>query len=313
MEVKLKDLLYGASALPFDATLIELMKVSCDEYMRTDVCEKTELLTPAFVYDYINHDFRENICGKLVANGYDVVLTDEVLIRLSEYAVVSSILEEKNPLQKSLAATKVMNLMFAARGRFDTIPNSLIVKLVYPYHLSYYIEGLDKAEPTALSLEMFSKINSKDADSVGVSFDANEVPSVKTVFKESMLYRCERLLRRNDIQNIENPYVRVYIALTRLINELPYLFYNIDVLEIIETLVHETEKTKRKKLANIISDIQASDIKPFVNYSNSSVLLSLVDNKNNNYPHDLGEQMLPIKEYAVYLFYELLTEKIIEE
>ena len=128
------------------------------------------------------------------------------------------------------------------------------------------------------------------------------------MFKEAELFRIERLLTSDTIQNIENPYVRVYMGLYNMFNNLTYYFYNLDLNRIIELLLNDKDDKKRKKLSNIIDDIVQYGCKYNFDCCETSIILFMVKGKNEK---PIGDLILPIKEFVVYLYYELLTEKII--
>ena len=92
-----------------------------------------------------------------------------------------------------------------------------------------------------------------------------------------------------------------------MFDHLAYCFYNIDLKKVIRLLLNNTKKA-RKKLSNIIEELVQSKCEFNTNCSETSVILSMIKGKNQV---DSGNVMLTIEEFAVYLYYELLTEKII--
>lgn len=134
----------------------------------------------------------------------------------------------------------------------------------------------------------------------------NDANDLRLAFKEATLYRIERLLTSDLIQKIDNPFTRIYVGLSKMFENLPYLFYNLDVKRIVGLL--DKDEKKRKKLSNIIDDILNSDYKFDQDYSETSVILSMINGKKQEVAGDL---MLSQKEFAIYLYYELLIEKII--
>lgn len=135
-----------------------------------------------------------------------------------------------------------------------------------------------------------------------------DAQTLRLVFKESELYRIERLLMSEDIQKIENPFERVYVGLRKMFDGLPYYYYDLDLSRIIGLLIGSMDGKKRKKLSNIVNDIVQSGYVVDDAYCETSVILGMIDGKEEGV---VGDIMLSIKEFAVYLYYEILTEKII--
>ncbi len=73
-----------------------------------------------------------------------------------------------------------------------------------------------------------------------------DADALRLVFKEAELYRVERLLSSDKIQNIENPFVRVYVGLSQMFDLLAYCFYNLDINKIIRLLIGDKDEKKRK-------------------------------------------------------------------
>lgn len=309
MDVNLKMILVGASALPYDDAVITLLDQSCKEYLAGDICQKADTLSPAFVYGSINPVFKQYILECLKVGGYNIVLTDEVFCRLSEFAVVSSICAETDKESQALAATIVMNYMIVAKGRFSQIPNEEYVVSVYPYHISKYISTCDNTKDVILH-SVYARFADKTITGNEYCLSEDEIESIRCALKESLVYRIERILNSEEIQKVSNPYTRVYMALKRIVAMLPYKYYDLDFAKILSLLIHESDKTKRKKIGVIVADILDSDkFDGEVQYS-SSVILSFLNGEKECYPSYLDDLTLTVREFAIYLYFEMLTELI---
>ena len=70
----------------------------------------------------------------------------------------------------------------------------------------------------------------------------------------------------------------------------------------------DKDEKKRKKLSKIIEELVQSGCEFKDDCSETSVILLMTKGGNQG---TAGDLMLSIKEFAVYLYYEFLTEKII--
>lgn len=303
--LSLMQMLEGATVIPYSEELINSLMEACQSYKIEDEFARVEELIVAFVTGRIPKQFKSHIHSAMIEQSYDEVLTDDVLVRLAQYVVLDTIINNEDELKQTICASKLMNYMLTLKALKRSLPNKDIVLKAYNFHLSKYLENVDclrDDESTGLR-SLIPKTQSP------LIITPNDWETLRLVFKEAELYRIERLLTVDKIQNIENPFVRVYVGLSEMFDHLPYCFYNLDWSRILTLLISNKEDKKRKKLSNIINEILFAGCKYNNVCSESSVILWMISGKENKLVEDL---MLPIKEFAIYLYYELLTEKIID-
>lgn len=308
MSMDINILLKGATALPYEKSVVVVLKESCEDYLSEDICQKVDDLTPAFVYGQINEDFKTYITSKLSDAEQKVALTDEVICRLSEYAVVSSIQNEADEEKQAFVATIMMNYMLVAKGRFAKVSNTDYVKSVYNYHISNYLVKVDTAGSSVIPC-VYEEFVQRDPANGDFTCSADYLSSLQCALKESLLYKINMYLMHKDIQCIEDPYVRVFVGFQKVMNHLPYKYYNLGVTGMISTLLLDSEKPRRK-FGNIISSLKDAGMSCAGVKFSSSVILSVLNGNEHQYPSSLKDLLLPVREYAIYLYYEMLTELI---
>ena len=304
MSISLKSMLEGSSAIPYSNDLINILEKSCRTYKSDDEFERVDDLIVAFVKGDVPVSFKNNISSAMREQDFDEVPTNEVFVRLAQYVVLITILENEDDLYRAICASKLMNYILVVKALKRPIPNMKQLLSVYDYHLSAYLRNVDKlheSEPSTLRSEVHE---------VEFPFEVSQedAQALRLVFKESELYRIERLLMSEEIQSIENPFERVYLAFCKMFDCLPYYYYDLDLGRMIGILISDTEGKKRKKLSNIVNNIIQSGHKVDYEYGETSVILGMIDGRREEV---VGEIMLSIKEFAVYLYFEILTEKII--
>lgn len=297
-------MLNGAMAIPYSNKLIGTLERACQSYMSEDVLIRVDELVVAFVKGNIPTQFKDHIRSAMNEQEFNEFPTNDVFVRLAQYVVVSTIFDDKDELRKSICASKLMNYMLVVKAMKRPLPNIKYLLGTYDYHLSHYLENVDKLH------ENENSTLRSDIPKVEFPYEVSEDngQTLRIVFKEAELYRIERLLTSEEVQVINNPFVRVYMGLCKMFENMPYYFYNLDLNRIIGLLVRLEEEKKRKKLSNIIDDILQSEYVFEGEYSETSVVLRMVNDRE--YVID-GDLMLPIKEFAIYLYFEILTEKII--
>lgn len=297
-------MLNGAMAIPYSNELIDTLERACQSYISEDVLMRVDELIVAFVKGDIPSQFKDYIRSAMNEEGFHEVPTNDVFVRLAQYIVVATISDDEDELRKSICASKLMNYMLVVKAMKRPVPNIKSLLGIYDYHLSHYLEDVDK-----LQEDENSTLRS-DVPEAEFPFEVSEDDgqTLRLVFKEAELYRIERLLTSEEVQIINNPFVRVYVGLCKMFENMPYYFYNLDLNRIVGLLIRLEEEKKRKKLSNIIDDILLSEYVFEGKYSKTSVVLRMVNDRE--YIID-GDLMLPVKEFAIYLYFEILTEKII--
>lgn len=297
-------MLEGAVAVPYSDELLDLLEETCLVYKSDDEYERVDELVIGFVTGVIPVEFRRYIGNAISEHEFQEVPTDDVLIRLAQYVVLDTILNNTDDEVRAICASKLMNYMLVAKALKRNIPNSDSLLEVYNYHLSRYLKELDTVD---------GKIQSDICNEIPNVDFPYEIPEeaaddVRLVFKQAELYRIEQILTSTEIQNILNPFERVYVGLCKMFEHLSYCFYNLDLNRIICLLIGDKDDKKRRKLSKIIGELVQSGCVFKNNCSETSVILKMVNGEAQVPMEDL---MLPVKEFAVYLYYELLTDKII--
>lgn len=303
MNIDLNQILDGATAIPYSDTLISTLDTACHTYKIENELERVDELVVGFVTGIIPNEFKKHIEETMREQEFHEIPTNDVLVRLAQYIVIETILENEDELNKAICASKLMNYMLVTKALKRPIPNADSLLEVYEYHISEYLKDVDTV-PEDIQTDIRTTIPAEDFP---LEISEEDADALRLIFKEAELYRIEHWLTSDEIQDIESPFVKVYIGLSKMFDHLAYCFYNIDLKKVIRLLLNNTKKA-RKKLSNIIEELVQSKCEFNANCSETSVILSMIKGKNQV---DSGNVMLTIEEFAVYLYYELLTEKII--
>lgn len=303
MKIDLNQILDGATAIPYSDTLITTLDTACHTYKIDNEFERVDELVVGFVTGIIPNEFKKYIEEAMREQEFHEIPTNDVLVRLAQYIVLETILENEDELNKAICASKLMSYMLVTKALKRPIPNVDILLKVYEYHISEYLKDVDTV-PEDIQTDIRATIPEEDFP---LEISEEDADALRLIFKEAELYRIEHWLTSDEIQNIESPFVKVYIGLNKMFDHLAYYFYNIDLKKVIRLLLNNTKKA-RKKLSNIIEELVQSKCEFNANCSETSVILSMIKGENQV---DSGNVMLTIEEFAVYLYYELLTEKII--
>ena len=315
MVLDINRILEGTVAVPYSQEVLDSLKASCTSFMKDDAdFAKMEEVTGIFLSGKVTEDFRNAVVGELKEKGLEFSIPDNVLTRLSLFAICSCF-DSVDELDKAIRATIFMNYLIVKKNKYDSLPNSSYIKGIYQWHLSRYLEEND-----SLAIGKNTCWIEKIADGGlellqnGIN-DADGAKHVQMLAKEASFYRVRLSVEDESVQNIKNPYVRVYKGLSDMMDTMGYLYYNYNVQNTISLMIRQEEegKGKKKKLASFIDEIrQAPDVEN-VPVLDSSILLRLIQKKDAGDLSVVSEMSFSVREFATYLYYELLLEKIIQK
>lgn len=308
MEKKLAKLLDGAVAIPYNSELLTQLVTICRSYSKDDLIVKIDDCSLSFITGVVSEDFSDYVVGILTENDSELtILPSNVLTRLSLFSVYLTVLEEVDDLKQHLYATMFMNAMILAKGRWNELPNEEVIKEIYKFHITDYLAKHDTTGEI-ITTSIISVIARYPIYYNENEFSEHELKDLQVIAKDAAYYRCEKVLKNQELLNKIDPFARVYGIITKLVDSYQYLYYNYDV-EAYITQSANGEK-KNKMLSNILKEIEPS---PRNHNSNTSVLLRLIDKEKVESSDLLLQRKLNVIEFGLYLYYELLVERMIDK
>lgn len=308
MERKLAKILDGAVAIPYDNELLTQLVTICRSYKENDLFVKIDECSLSFITGIVSEDFSDYVANTLKDNDSELTtLPTNVIARLSLFSVYLTVLEESDDLKRHLYATMFMNAMILAKGRWNELSNEVVIREIYKFHITNYLTEHDTTGEV-LSTSIISIIAKFRTGNDENNLNKLQITDLQTIAKDAAYYRCDELLKNQELLNISNPFARVYSIITRLVDSYQYLYYNYDA-EAYITQSANGEK-KNKMLSNILKDIEplSRDIN-----TGTSVLLRLINKEQVKNSDFLLQRKLNVIEFGLYLYYELLIEQMIEK
>lgn len=304
----LSKMLRGDVAIPYNESMVDAIDQACRSYENGDIYVLMDEMLECFLIGKVSQSFKRHMEKILEMDS----IPANVVQRIAQYRCYTMVMEEEDELKKSILATIFMNYILAVRGCFNKLPHAEIMAKLYDYHISHYIEKNDKIK-TDGEISIIETIASAD-NVVEILTDEEDADNqLKLIAKQASLYRYRRIIEVTEIKSIEDPFLRVYKGLVGLIDRMDYLFYNVDVMDVINSLLTVEEQSKRKKLDSIISKISENVDEELEYYTSSSILIRLINGDKSSFVKGLRSQSFPIKEFAIYLYFELLLERIIQK
>lgn len=314
MDYTLNDILKGAVVLPYDETTVNIIADATRSYqLDGDKFCAIDVMMESFLNGTVPESFVAQINTALASNETIKRLPTYILQRVALYKVCVIIDDAEDDFERTVLSSILMNYLVLYKSNFDKLPLSDVLHSFYQYHISSYLAEIDDVEVIS-SLSIIEKV--ADKEFIVNNLEDSDRKSLRMMAKESFLFRCERLLEDDIIQQEKNPFVQVYIALKKYIQEADFLYYNISMVRLLALIQNKnsTTKTMRRKLSTIVKELQPyydRDEEGF--YTSSSVILRLIQGDKVNGASTLLNKQFSLEEFAIYIYYELLLEGIIKK
>lgn len=310
MSIILKKLLEGASALPYSDSTISMLEEAALSYIDlTRVYEIVEELSLCYLGGKISHTYRQHISLKMAESSSTIILPENVLRRIAFFIVWKIIMDTDNvtELTQAISTTVFMNFLVIKKTDFYSIPNPVEVKSIYKHHLSSLIHTKG-ASPTGSADDLAERIFNDDFDISKLT--ASDVSSLRELAQEASLYYVEKFISRIQRENEKDEFLTTYNIVKYIVDTIKSPLSPCDIVYYLKQGLG-SKVTKRKKLKNIITVLPKYSEDGV--FSNSSIILRLLNNDVVPEGHHLLEIHFSVYEFGIYLFYELLVERLIEQ
>lgn len=320
---KIKRFLEGAAVIPYSDKLLSLIDEACHSYISEEEeikYEDIEKMAECFLWGIGVEEF-QSVLNDSVTNENTINTLPKVVIqRLAAYECYIMIMEEDDKRIGSIMATIFMNYILSVKTRLKSIPCGDLIHEIYNKHLSKYIrkndrvcdiEDLDFIKGIA-EAEDAVKYITETAEEKTNEIQVNDL--LKELAKSAAYYIYDRALRDSFSEEIQDPFVKVFFAVCNLMKHTEYCYYSYLFFPKIMGLLDKTEQNKRKTISKIMESLRPNADR-FVNkpLSGSSLILRLLHGDKIPSRDVLNATQISVKEFCVYLYYELLIENILNQ
>lgn len=316
---KLKRFLEGSVVIPYNEKVLEVIDNACRDYCHdenADKFETMEIITAYFLAGIEDEAFHSTLNAAVAKEGTLTFLPNSVVQRLAGYSCYFMVMEEDDEKDSSIMASIFMNYVLLVKKRTYRIPCSTLIQELYGKHISNYIKKIDCLDDTG-DLTLIRKIAESDSplsDFKEMEYEEEFDTQFKKIAKSAAFYEYQKVLRLEDLRTIADPFARVFVALCKLMTKMEYYYYDFPFYSSTMDLLSENESKTRKSVQKITESLKpyAKDyIKDIC--SSSSLLLHKAKGKTDICLNDISSIQLSVKEFCVYLYYELLIDNILNQ
>lgn len=316
---KLKRFLEGAVVIPYNENVLKVINQACHNFYNGENDDKfsiMENLAEYFLVGIENRAFLSALNAAVAEEGSLTTLPIGVVQRLAGYSCYCMVMEEADKRDCSILATIFMNFILLVKRHINRIPCGDLIQEMYRKHISYYLKVIDRLDDTG-DLTLIQNIAESD-DSLSYFKDLEDDDDMdvklKKLAKSSAYYEYQKIFNNKDLQVISDPFVKVFIALCKFKNRMKYCYYDFPFYDATMNLLSEDESKTRKSIQKITESLKPYATKYIKDlYSDSSLLLRLAKGETDTCLNNISAIQLNIKEFCVYLYYELLIDNILKQ
>lgn len=310
MDGLLKEMLSSAVAIPYDDSLLDLIEKGCQSYIGG--IEDSYVDVQELAQAYIKHQKLQglyNVVQKyLGTQGSDFHLPRYITPLLAGYTLKLIIDGEEDQENKAILSTIVMNEMVII-GKNDIVQFPKILTSFFDFHVYTYLKSMDKI-PVCQQTSLIEESSNPDFDSSEID---EEKEDFNMIIKESELYRCYARIKTKEINEIPDVYKRLYVGLSKLLDEMEVLSYSFNPVPFIKTIVKDDEYRQHKSLSTVVDIIGNQDSSEIELQSESSILIGLIEGKITKESLDnIGKKVLSPMKFGLLLYYELYIEEYLK-
>lgn len=320
---KLKKFLEGSVVIPYSEELLERIDEACHSYIPEGEDEKyevIELMTECFLWGKEADDFQRALNDSVSTESVTNLLPKVVVQRLAAYECYIMIMEDDDERISAVMATIFMNYILSVKKGIKSVVCSDMLLEIYSKHISKYIKRNDRLcdagdmdlikgiAEAGDAVEYITETSAQDNDEMNVK------DTLKELAKVAAFYKYDGIIRNSFAREIQDPFVRVYIAIRRLMKITTYCYYDYPFYQKIMGLLDNEDAKQRKSISKIIESLRSSEVEcDYVPISGSSLILRLLHGDNMQSKDILYATQINVKEFCVYLYYELLIENILNQ
>lgn len=308
----LKRMSEDVLVIPFSNEIVEKLEEFCSVQADNINYEKLSKLTICFIAKIFNENLHKDLVQYIekheILRGLPIKVLEPII---AEYIVLLSINKTESDFKRTIYSLMVKNSVFLVVKGYGYLTYPQAVIDTYDLFLTHIEEN--KTFKSENTINLIDEFLNTDIDKSNYSFAAKEKKAeLKAVFYDAARYRYDNLVNRLANQVIEGDiYLKAYKIIKSLIENTPWIYIDKHPERTIKILMQKlAPKGTQRKLANIITVI--SENNEFNrDYDHTSVLLNVMAGKTYYTQVWNNSAELTLAEFAIYLYYELLTEKLL--
>lgn len=314
MEIALNNLLNACIIVPYDDDTIDRFTNICDTYINRhdEIDDLSNLAICLFAkkWDSRFHKELENIYLDTYAT--DIKLPKCTLKAFATY-IINGILNKHE--DDGIYALAVMNCLILLNNHFNETPYpDVFMAHIDTFHKYFKeCEELEDDNTDNVFLTVFPNYNEGAEAQEDIETDNfNDInSSLQSLLRDAWYFRTIEYIQtvKNEADGNISPFTLVFSIIYNIVDKMPWLFINNRVRHMMSRIVSGFDVETVIPLKDILKKIDIEDSITLSTPHHSSILLRLLMNDTKLSDLDVTKTTLNLKDFAMYLYYELLLEK----
>lgn len=311
MVENLNNLLKGCLIIPYEENIVDKLSEVCKLYAQNHSSNNdvAKLALSIFTRQW-NGKFKEELECLYTEQFSAKFHLPQCAMKAFATHVIELILAEDE--DRELNSLALINCMIVLNQHFEQFPYPHVFAKYMTIFDEYFLEHgkLDNSDDTEALNELFN-MEDDELEKVNADVVAKYSSSVHSLARDAWYYRTYQYLTSNEVTGLENAYMQAYIVLKQVVKSIPWYFINQQFLQMIGSFLTKQEE-KSETISNIVVNLKSGVSDNIENIHDSSILLRLLSGDETFCNLSFIDTSLTPKEFAVYLYYELMLEKKFE-
>lgn len=306
MDITLNELLDRALVVPYNDETVERLVEVCNSYLKDKDFSDDDVADLVIIV--LTHGQKPEFTMKLeelyVEKYEDAFVIPRCVSETLAFYILLLAMDEED-ISYNLA---LLNTMVIQNGQLERLPFAEILAPI----IQRSLKAVDaEAEMEHVGGKEFLKKIFLEDNETSTDIGNDDIPIIRSLARDAWYYKTSEYIKGEQLKGLIT-YTKAYTALEYIVGSMPWVFKNERVMEQIGEIV--PANTAKAKTVEEIIDM----VRPYYNKEKdlkcrSSILLQII--ADEKHPYGLLPFMkskMTVREFAVWLYYELLIEKYYE-
>lgn len=253
------------------------------------------------------HKVFDYLTDKEIGLGFDLKVIVPIL---TEYIILLSIEEEEDPESQAIYSLMLKNALLGVVKGNAKVANVEGMAKCYSIYKDF-LNG-DKSYEEDNGNDLIEKVLDNEGETI--SFDeAGEIDKLKSLIFDAACYRYQKL--KEGLEGDGDTDVKeVFYLVDTLVSQTPWIYAEEDISSSLDELFRKLEiHDVSFSLRVIIEELKTNMEDDADNeYNSTSLILRLINKENVGLGLMDDNVKITLKEFAIYLYYEMLTEYFLD-
>lgn len=252
------------------------------------------------------HKVFDYLTDKEIGLGFDLKVIVPIL---TEYIILLSIEEENSESQAVYSLMLKNALLGVVKGNAKVVNVECVTKC---YGIYQDFLNDDKSYEEGNGNDLIEKVLDNEEETI--SFDEEgEIDKLKSLIFDASCYRYQKLKEDMEVDG-DTDVKKVFNLVDTLVSQTPWVYVEDDISNSLNELFGKLQiQDKSFSLREIVEELQTnSDDDADNEYNSTSLILRLINKENVGLGLMDDNVKITLKEFAIYLYYEMLTEYFLD-